>query len=70
MIELPAKNKKDFKIELVTKSIPWKGISLKDIKKEIKSLGLFESEKLEISNKRLEEITKEPKLVEKVTLKA
>ena len=37
MIELPAKNKKDFKIELITKTIPWKGISLKDIKKEIMS---------------------------------
>ena len=69
-IDLPAKNKKDFKIDLVTRSKPWTGISLKDIKKEIKSLGLFESDKLEISNKRLEEVTKEPKLVDKVQLKA
>ena len=69
-IELPAKNKKDYKIELATKSTKWSGLSLRDIKKEIKSLGLFETEKLEISNKRLEELTKEPKLLEKVALKA
>ena len=64
------KNNSDFKLEIQTEKSYWPRINVKDIKKDIKNLGLFEKDNLQISGKRIEELTKEPKLVDKMTLKA
>jgi len=64
------KNNSDLKLEITTDKSFWPRFSVKEIKKDIKNLGLFDSGNLQISGKRIEELTKEPKLVEKITLKA
>lgn len=64
------KNKDDLKLEITTEKSFWPRFSVKEIKKDIKNLGLFESGNLQISGKRIEELTKEPKLVDKMILKA
>ena len=64
------KNNSDLKIEITTEKSFWPRFSVKEIKKDIKNLGLFDADNLQISGKRIEELTKEPKLVDKMTLKA
>lgn len=69
-VEAPMKNNNDLKLEITTEKSFWPRFSVKEIKKDIKNLGLFEAGNLQISSKRMEELTKEPKLVDKITLKA